>query len=106
SFCLHLLLPPLLTLSPYTTLFRSLLPSRQILNLLRHVLQVQFVKTAGAQQLCGMDGPFGKVGIVQRLEGGGHKPILLETRSPLRSEEHTSELQSPDKLVCCLLLQN
>src|SRR5207244_12693083 len=27
------------------------------------------------------------------------------TRHPLRSEEHTSELQSPDHLVCRLLLE-
>src|SRR5207244_12034685 len=27
------------------------------------------------------------------------------TRAPLRSEEHTSELQSPDQLVCRLLLE-
>src|SRR5438552_7998189 len=25
--------------------------------------------------------------------------------APLRSEEHTSELQSPDHIVCCLLLE-
>src|SRR5258708_32401638 len=28
-----------------------------------------------------------------------------QTRPPLRSEEHTSELQSPDHLVCRLLLE-
>src|SRR5258708_14375668 len=31
------------------------------------------------------------------------RPILIPTRS--RSEEHTSELQSPDHLVCRLLLE-
>src|SRR5258708_22953603 len=29
----------------------------------------------------------------------------LKLRRPLRSEEHTSELQSPDHLVCRLLLE-
>src|SRR5258708_34826930 len=31
--------------------------------------------------------------------------ILPPHRPPLRSEEHTSELQSPDHLVCRLLLE-
>src|SRR5215216_7279086 len=33
-----------------------------------------------------------------------HRPQLAR-RSALRSEEHTSELQSPDHLVCRLLLE-
>src|SRR5947208_10794748 len=33
------------------------------------------------------------------------KPEALEATEPLRSEEHTSELQSPDHLVCRLLLE-
>src|SRR5258708_30610048 len=35
------------------------------------------------------------------LELGGKSPNLI-----LRSEEHTSELQSPDHLACRLLLEN
>src|SRR5207244_8455243 len=40
----------------------------------------------------------------------GHTPVLLENRAlqpfdKARSEEHTSELQSPDHLVCRLLLE-
>src|SRR5256885_8797294 len=35
--------------------------------------------------------------------GGGHRARLLRPR--LRSEEHTSELQSPCNLVCRLLLE-
>src|SRR5258708_29785333 len=31
--------------------------------------------------------------------------ILISASSPHRSEEHTSELQSPDHLVCRLLLE-
>src|SRR5258708_31911494 len=31
--------------------------------------------------------------------------ILIGENCPLRSEEHTSELQSPDHLVCRLLLE-
>src|SRR5258708_23096782 len=31
--------------------------------------------------------------------------LLLPAMNPMRSEEHTSELQSPDHLVCRLLLE-
>src|SRR5256885_10124543 len=35
----------------------------------------------------------------------GRKKLTLHLRQPLRSEEHTSELQSPCNLVCRLLLE-
>src|SRR5207244_11806099 len=38
------------------------------------------------------------------LLGGREPPLLPVLRRVLRSEEHTSELQSPDHLVCRLLL--
>src|SRR5258708_37915586 len=42
---------------------------------------------------------------ISRYKAG--KPILYYTWTPywVRSEEHTSELQSPDHLVCRLLLE-
>src|SRR5207244_11942179 len=43
-------------------------------------------------------------GDVRRLERGGHQQVPHGQTSP-RSEEHTSELQSPDHLVCRLLLE-
>src|SRR5207244_5413423 len=53
-----------------------------------------------------MDDEWWRQPIVRRyvevvLEGGG-RVVLFED---LRSEEHTSELQSPDHLVCRLLLE-
>ena len=33
------------------------------------------------------------------------RPELVELGSHIRSEEHTSELQSPDHIVCSLLLE-
>src|SRR5690606_40011357 len=36
---------------------------------------------------------------------GPTRSILLDTRKTLRSEEHTSELQSRENLVCRLLLE-
>src|SRR5258708_23626121 len=36
---------------------------------------------------------------------GGPEPVVLVPLGRQRSEEHTSELQSPDHLVCRLLLE-
>src|SRR5258708_15432852 len=38
-------------------------------------------------------------------EEGSPKSIARISPAPVRSEEHTSELQSPDHLVCRLLLE-
>src|SRR5438445_8599922 len=78
-------LPPRSTLFPYTTLFRSL---------------------AYARPDCGNDGPDFLVGqdlVDPRLL---HVEDLAPQREDrLRSEEHTSELQSRQYLVCRLLLE-
>src|SRR5438552_9124421 len=88
--------PPSSTLFPYTTLFRSALVERG-LEPGDLCLQVgdqlsQLLDLAGAVD--------------------AHEPVLLELLLGLlahdripRSEEHTSELQSPDHLVCRLLLE-
>src|SRR5258708_8124217 len=74
--------PPRSTLFPYTTLFRSL-------------SQIE--------------------GVGQANPSGGARPAVRVEANPTaltaygvgldRSEEHTSELQSPDHLVCRLLLE-
>src|SRR5437762_10757780 len=81
--------PPRSTLFPYTTLFRSPHSGDQR------------PKCRG-QDCCsensgppGVDGSIGHTG-----PGGG-----VEAASVRRSEEHTSELQSPMYLVCRLLLE-
>src|SRR5258708_27383964 len=68
--------PPRSTLFPYTTLFRSALPA--------------LAKVAD-------------VAIAVRLHG--HDTAMDAAFAVQRSEEHTSELQSPDHLVCRLLLE-
>src|SRR5688500_20021137 len=84
---------PLLALSPYTTLFRS-----------RHVL----VNDADAAFLRERDRePRLGDGIHCRrddrdVQAQGARELRLELH--FRSEEHTSELQSPCNLVCRLLL--
>src|SRR5947208_5084977 len=75
-FFLMIRRPPRSTLFPYTTLFRS--PAVAVDGRDRCDLEPE------AQD--GVGGP-------------------TEHRHPGRSEEHTSELQSPDHLVCRLLLE-
>src|SRR5256885_10493595 len=86
--------PPRSTLFPYTTLFRS--------SLLVHSLDqgfeiqiadkpVQIIRMH-AQQLCGLR-------VTPGLLNSAQDHLFL------RSEEHTSELQSPCNLVCRLLLE-
>src|SRR2546426_9219518 len=79
--------PPRSTLFPYTTLFRS----RDLVAVARlELLQEPRVATRSEKPL-----PFADVELAVGLEFGcGH-----------RSEEHTSELQSPCNLVCRLLLE-
>src|SRR5947208_7923285 len=70
--------PPRSTLFPYTTLFRS--PDDPAPSVL--------------------DGPLERVGREVR-----EVTRQLKSAPGARSEEHTSELQSPDHLVCRLLLE-
>src|SRR5688572_16914452 len=75
--------PPRSTLFPYTTLFRSLVAPEA------HSAVRRWVPTPAARQ-------------------PDRQPRSTRRRStclPLRSEEHTSELQSQSNLVCRLLLE-
>src|SRR2546426_7309013 len=79
--------PPRSTLFPYTTLFRSRLDG--ISGVARAIM-------AGDMAQC--------VPISQRRDEFDAVGSALNTMLDRRSEEHTSELQSPCKLVCRLLL--
>src|SRR2546430_10354747 len=71
--------PPRSTLFPYTTLFRSNVPRRSRLSLkMCHAAQPPFPSAFNVQ---------------------------VQFSSLIRSEEHTSELQSQSNLVCRLLLE-
>src|SRR5690606_41186834 len=102
----RLLRPPSSTLFPYTTLFRS----RPI-----QVFSAMSSSVAGAQQAGVRRSRRGhnRVGVHtfldQRVPRQRHAEILTKNnrddrRVALRSEEHTSELQSRENLVCRLLL--
>src|SRR2546426_1524491 len=84
--------PPRSTLFPYTTLFRSPWGTTVLLSLGLHVLSL--ILAFGVPRLMPRPAitPVYIVDLVS-LPGGP------------RSEEHTSELQSPCNLVCRLLLE-
>src|SRR5256885_5615367 len=88
--------PPRSTLFPYTTLFRSL---RVGLEHLIHAVDDLF--EGGAEVAVFRDVPDELFG--QELKTATSAPP--SKRSSTRSEEHTSELQSPCNLVCRLLLE-
>src|SRR2546426_6888361 len=76
--------PPRSTLFPYTTLFRSL----------------------GGRAGRGVAAPArGGWADARRPGGVPQRPRCARDQSAARSEEHTSELQSPCNLVCRLLLE-
>src|SRR2546430_12278416 len=77
--------PPRSTLFPYTTLFRSYSSAEQY----------DF-------ELCNVDEPSRRLKPVSR---GISRPASAKQPVSLRSEGHTSELQSQSNLVCRLLLE-
>src|SRR5256885_4953155 len=88
--------PPRSTLFPYTTLFRS------HLFLARNVVDARRGRSGEHHRLDrrGRIGPRADCGDLHRPLAG-----ITAARKLSRSEEHTSELQSPCNLVCRLLLE-
>src|SRR5690242_20928679 len=90
--------PPTSTLFPYTTLFRS---RCVIVDARRRIASVQGGSGFETQTVARIDGS---------TEGGspmkmGWIGLGLRLELSVRSEEHTSELQSHVNLVCRLLLE-
>src|SRR3712207_7381643 len=87
--------PPRSTLFPYTTLFRSGLRD----------LQDQHLRVGALQGEAGLD-EGREVAVAHRDGGEVHAhPAPRSGELGRRSEEHTSELQSRQYLVCRLLLE-
>src|SRR3712207_8903480 len=87
--------PPRSTLFPYTTLFRSV---KEMASLPGEVsaLQADVADVGGCQEM-----------VRTAVERYGGVDVLCANAGifPSRSEEHTSELQSRQYLVCRLLLE-
>src|SRR3712207_7339050 len=97
-FFLMIRRPPRSTLFPYTTLFRSHeLGSQLLLNLLRR-LAGRVQKPPGMQNAR-------HIGQVLPPDTAHPLPVVERGGAGCRSEEHTSELQSRQYLVCRLLLE-
>src|SRR5947207_12458885 len=95
--------PPSSTLFPYTTLFRSGALCGAGALLIGKTNLDQF-----ANGLVGIRSPYGvsRNAIDPRYIPGGSSPgSAVAVAAGLRSEEHTSELQSHSDLVCRLLLE-
>src|SRR2546427_5582296 len=89
--------PPRSTLFPYTTLFRSLAGGHGKLSRLPQRLGGQRAMLEEALRLVCTQGP--------RCHRGPCVHTRRSASSSIRSEEHTSELQSQSNLVCRLLLE-
>src|SRR5438552_8814799 len=81
-------LPPRSTLFPYTTLFRS---RKRALSAVSPRRALGWSAQPKADRADTRQDPLDQLFVVRTIPG--------------RSEEHTSELQSPDHLVCRLLLE-
>src|SRR5256885_3836823 len=90
--------PPRSTLFPYTTLFRSGTDARQRRHGYRQCLRRRAEVEAALEHGTGQR--------VQRGRARARDSKVVQIRAgEARSEEHTSELQSPCNLVCRLLLE-
>src|SRR3712207_7039419 len=93
--------PPRSTLFPYTTLFRSV-KTRELAVMSR---QMATLVASGMPMLRALHTLEEQTVDEQLKEAIGSVRDDVEAGSSLRSEEHTSELQSRQYIVCRLLLE-
>src|SRR3712207_7666581 len=98
--------PPRSTLFPYTTLFRSSCPASSVFSRMVNsrifLLRLRYVFDTYGRMVCH------SVGVWPWQESVGSRSERSSARGMStfrRSEEHTSELQSRQYLVCRLLLE-
>src|SRR5258708_30614358 len=92
--------PPRSTLFPYTTLFRSdLIMNSGILD----PINLGSSEAVTVNQLVDIVEDIAGIKLQRKYDLSAPKGV--NGRNSDRSEEHTSELQSPDHLVCRLLLE-
>src|SRR3712207_8669521 len=95
--------PPRSTLFPYTTLFRSLMTDRKT-----GPLVIPYMLPLGRWSTTSTINRGSSIGAMPTMEAVyPQNPALPSSQgdSEVRSEEHTSELQSRQYLVCRLLLE-
>src|SRR5256885_9607882 len=85
--------PPISTLFPYTTLFRSMWPApkKDPITLPAAIAQRRLIRDMYLEE------------VMQPVDDRPGQPGSFNRHA--RSEEHTSELQSPCNFVCRLLLE-
>src|SRR5690606_41465919 len=94
------------TVFPYTTLFRSRIGLRVTSRKLSAVTRIRSADSRESSSIprrC-RSGAFVIPQFPCRLSQEAERLVSLSRRMSLRSEEHTSELQSRENLVCRLLL--
>src|SRR3712207_9010390 len=94
-FFLMIRRPPRSTLFPYTTLFRS-----NTIETKKAVERINETKSWFFEKISKIDKPLAR--LTKKKRG---KAQINKIRNERRSEEHTSELQSRQYLVCRLLLE-
>src|SRR5690606_41874419 len=98
--------PPSSTLFPYTTLFRSaaISASEQVVKALHlNPFACFHIATLALQHDKAVALAEGAENVRALMAGGAHLQLALRVARQNRSEEHTSELQSRENLVCRLL---
>src|SRR3712207_7730582 len=97
--------PPRSTLFPYTTLFRSI----QALSLTHEGRSIILSANRATRHETSTEATTTRCTAIVAARGGSkrlpNKNLALVRGKSLRSEEHTSELQSRQYLVCRLLLE-
>src|SRR3712207_7840251 len=88
--------PPRSTLFPYTTLFRSLIDVGVVADR---------ITISGIPVRAIFGEPVDRAAVLAKYELRADLPLIVVSAGAVRSEEHTSELQSRQYLVCRLLLE-
>src|SRR5262245_63184153 len=89
--------PPTSTLFPYTTLFRSTFAAAQTTGIGNYINPMRAANAANHDT--------GEKILLRDVTLPRNQTALKDLNDGLRSEEHTSELQSLRHLVCRLLLE-
>src|SRR2546426_5606713 len=97
--------PPRSTLFPYTTLFRSARMGHPFVKTFHEEREITLLLIVDQSGSCQFGRPYTKAGLAVEVAAVLALAAARHNDRVGRSEEHTSELQSPCNLVCRLLLE-